>query len=221
MKAAAAANRLRLGWPTCTPRRHVSTTRTTLYRVEVSDRMMQHGYTISINELRFPRRHVVVRLCCSILGVICHINLQRNVVSAVSRRVRATVWHPRSHGTTARLERALPKMAADTLGSYISAVVLETLRRRQVACQRGPGPAANQRTGQGWVFFDWVPVAQHARNDSGQTQVNPGGSARAGSAAVQRVEGPMLQGTYNTLNPQHYESLDPCKNSVLSLPCLP
>ena len=66
-----------------------------------------------------------------------------------------------------------------------------------------------------WVFFDWVP-ARHIRMDSGN---DPGHYPNIGAqtASPARGMGQSLLGTYNFENPlpnSHFETLDPCENSI-------
>ncbi|KAF5852731.1 hypothetical protein GGP41_008126 [Bipolaris sorokiniana] len=59
--------------------------------------------------------------------------------------------------------------------------------------------------GEGWAFFDWLPLqGQPTRADSPH-------DARAGPASTPAVEGPEIRGTYNYNQPapnSHVESLD-------------
>jgi hypothetical protein len=90
-------------------------------------------------------------------------------------------------------------------------------RNHHVEGQCVPSPtcaSADHRIGQGWVFFDWLPIqpvtatlqsypASHGQNDSGYA-----GGQSAGPANLFSKEGPKVLGSYTTANPLPYEPLD-------------
>ncbi|RYN75459.1 hypothetical protein AA0117_g6220 [Alternaria alternata] len=73
--------------------------------------------------------------------------------------------------------------------------------------------------GQGWEFFNWVPVPVTTEQSQSQLQLRmdsvqtmaPSGAGPSGKGGG--ATGETIQGSYNPQNPQpnsHYELLDPC-----------
>jgi hypothetical protein len=80
--------------------------------------------------------------------------------------------------------------------------------------------SANHRVGQGWVFFDWLPVQSvpvqpyiDPRRDS---LVHTGGQP-AGPGNLFSREGTTVVGSYTTSNPVPYEPLDQSKHCTVSI----